>query len=147
MACKILIFCCLCTKWCEVSCPEGLRCSDQMVVLVGVCKPLWFAGIHSLCIKYHSDVSCLDQAILFFYNRNRANKSLLRYNSKQLGHFLLSLLILQMLSSLWLLAAAILIRPAVYLGSVTGKKEEVPNGVTVSGSVTTDNQSEELSAQ
>lgn len=83
----------------------------------------------------------------FFYNENRANKSLLRYNSKQLGHFPLSLLILQMLSSLWLLAGAMLIIPGVYLGSVTGEKEGVPDVVTVSGSVTTDNQSEELSTQ
>ena len=52
-----------------------------------------------------------------------------------------------MLSSLWLLARAMLIIPGVYLGSVTGKKEGVPDGVTVSGSVTTDNQSEELSNQ
>lgn len=46
-----------------------------------------------------------------------------------------------------LLAGAMLVIPGVYLGSVTGKKEGVPDGMTVSGSVTTDGQLEELSAQ
>lgn len=66
-----------------------------------------------------------------FYKQNRANKSLLRYSSKQLGYF--------PLSSLWLLADAMLIVPGGYLGSLTGKKEGISESALVSGSINTAN--------